>query len=429
MNSAKNTSKKWLLLVILIPFLLFTAWATYKVYSITNHRAEIKTDFDEVNDIYYGLLNVNEWEKEIKKIAETQIMGFTLNNEQDSLLQHQVEDLLNDLITEAEQVIREDESLKGKLRKFAVNTFVDLDQVREKVPRFADAIIANITKDESKERIQLLAMSKLDELTAETYDSSTVNLFDSIYNKYDVTSKAEFNAFSLEEADRLEDESYVYTYMILGVMVFFLILWLFIRKVPELHSTMFVLSTILALIVLLGGLASPMIEVDARLAKLDLTLLGESILFENQMIFYRSKSIMQIVHILLESGGFDTIFVGFLILAFSILLPVTKIICMSIYTFKQSWRDNKVFKWFTFQSGKWSMADVIVVAAFMAYVSFQGILESQLDYLNRDTDQVSSITTNATSTQAGYIIFIGYVLFALLLSEILHRVVIKKKAD
>jgi hypothetical protein len=69
------------------------------------------------------------------------------------------------------------------------------------------------------------------------------------------------------------------------------------------------------------------------------------------------------------------------------------------------------------------MADVNVVAIFMAYIGFKGILDSQLSNLNMKTDSLASISTNETSLQPGFILFVGFVLFGLALSLILQKII------
>jgi hypothetical protein len=71
------------------------------------------------------------------------------------------------------------------------------------------------------------------------------------------------------------------------------------------------------------------------------------------------------------------------------------------------------------------MADVAVVAIFMAYVGFKGILDNQLSHLNVKSGDMESIATNKTALQPGYLIFIAFVLFGLVLSEILKRITTK----
>lgn len=68
------------------------------------------------------------------------------------------------------------------------------------------------------------------------------------------------------------------------------------------------------------------------------------------------------------------------------------------------------------------MADVNVVAIFMAYIGFKGILDSQLSNLNMQTDSLASISTNQTTLQPGFILFVAFVLFGLILSVILQRI-------
>ena len=49
---------------------------------------------------------------------------------------------------------------------------------------------------------------------------------------------------------------------------------------------------------------------------------------------------------------------------------------------KGKWKTNRYVHFFAFDSGKWSMADVMVVAIFMAYIGFNSILNDQLKGLN-----------------------------------------------
>jgi hypothetical protein len=65
------------------------------------------------------------------------------------------------------------------------------------------------------------------------------------------------------------------------------------------------------------------------------------------------------------------------------------------------------------------MADVMVVAIFMAYIGFNGILDNQMSDLNFHSGGFTSIATNHTALQPGYLVFVGFVLFGLILSQIL----------
>jgi Paraquat-inducible protein A len=216
----------------------------------------------------------------------------------------------------------------------------------------------------------------------------------------------------------------------LGIMIFFLIMWWILKNQKSLHSTFFVLSVLLTFIVLFVGLTTPMIEIDARIKEMSFLLIGERISFHDQVIFFQSKSIVDVVRILIETGKYDSALVGILILIFSIVFPVGKLLATKFYLLgNERWRNNKVIQFFAFKSGKWSMADVKVVAIFMAYIGFKGILDSQMASLNLKTDSLASISTNETTLQPGFILFLAFVLFGLILSVILQKITAAEVPD
>jgi len=115
-------------------------------------------------------------------------------------------------------------------------------------------------------------------------------------------------------------------------------------------------------------------------------------------------------------------FVGVLLVMFSVFFPLLKILSSLAYYFNiRGMRENAVTNFFVFKSGKWSMTDVMVVAIFMAYIGFNGIIDSQLGILGSESKGVTVITTNGTSLQPGYYLFMGYAVLALLLSVFLAK--------
>jgi hypothetical protein len=63
------------------------------------------------------------------------------------------------------------------------------------------------------------------------------------------------------------------------------------------------------------------------------------------------------------------------------------------------------------------MADVLVIAIFMAYIGFSGLVGSQLGTLSRAAKAVEVLTTNGTTLAPGFYLFLGFVLASLLLSS------------
>jgi hypothetical protein len=114
--------------------------------------------------------------------------------------------------------------------------------------------------------------------------------------------------------------------------------------------------------------------------------------------------------------------VGVLLLLFSVLFPVAKLVSTELFLFGgPQVQKNKLAAFFALKSGKWSMADVNVVAIFMAFIGFRGIIDSRLDNLAMNTPTVESIATDATALQPGFYLFTAFVLSSLALSELLKR--------
>lgn len=423
-QSIRDTHKKILLSTLCAILVLTAAFSTYQSYHFTQKRARIKEDFSRVNDIRNGLFSVNAWKKEIEKIVENQIQGFKVSPRQDSILRAEINDLLHALVDEAQQQIQQDDDSFGKkVRNLAVKAFVNWENVRATIPDFTERIITEIKDDETKDRLQILANDKLDELSNTIYDNTDSLNAQAIFKKYGVSNEQDFNEYTKAQAQKAEVMGQRYTYLALGVLLCFALSWLGLFRFHEVHKTLFFFSALVGLVILLGGLASPMIEIDARISKMDFNLLGQHVIFEDQLLYYRSKSILEVVQVLMNTGKADSFFVGFLILAFSVLLPIAKLISTQLFTLgNRSWRKNALLNWLAFKSGKWSMADVIVVAIFMAYVGFNGIMENQLKDLNYKTDTVHSVSTNLTSLEPGFYLFLGYVLYGLVLAVILKNV-------
>lgn len=401
---------------------MVTAIVSMEVYTLSQERAKLKEDISKVNDVMFGLMSVNHWESEIRKIAVKQIEDFKLTKEQDSLIRVAIDEVLVGVIDKTDRVIQEDDgSVLKFIRKHAINLFFDVEDFQKKVPELTNTIMTRITSDEGKERLKKLVLSKLDELAESTYDSTKVDIYNMYLQKYDAKDRNEFNTITLTKVDKLYNSTLDHSLIAIAIAFVFVLLWVAFRNNDDLKYVLLSFSILYGAIILLTGVASPMIEIDARFREMNFFILGENIEFSNQFIFYRSKSILEIISIMMSTGKLDSTIVALLILAFSVLLPFFKLVSMSLFLISSKFRTNSVARWMTFKSGKWSMADVIVVAIFMAYVAFQGILDNQLAGLNQNTETVTAITTNHTALQPGFYVFVTYVVFSILLSSYLGK--------
>jgi hypothetical protein len=417
---AQAASDRTRLLFLLIPLLLINLGCGLQILTIVNAASVMKEDYAEANSIRNGLLSVDVWKSHLEKIAAARLAQFKLTGEQEEAVREAVEKALNALIDETGKMMQKPQkTLRGKVRKLAFKVLVDTASLTEAAPEYAQAVIDEVKKPENMTKMKEAALKQIE--AAKTSQEEGAPLQE-LLHKYQASTVEEFNdrVGTLIQSSQKKVRRYS-TVMIASVFLF-LFAWWQVREKPDLHKTLYALSVALAFILLLSALALPMIDIDARIKNIDFLLLGEHLQFNNQLLFYRSKSVMQMVNVLMFAGHADTLFVGFLIFLFSIVFPITKLVAAlcSLYG-GEKLRHNKVVHFFAFDSGKWSMADVMVVAIFMAYIGFNGVLNGQLKGLNFQSQAVGAIATNQTALQTGFTLFLAYVLYSLALSFILKR--------
>ena len=139
---------------------------------------------------------------------------------------------------------------------------------------------------------------------------------------------------------------------------------------------------------LVPGLIFPILEIDIG-AKIP--LLGEISLHNTK------QSIIETIQSLAQNGNST---VAFLILLFSVIIPFIKaiLILTSLFLNNQKLRGN--FQKILSLIGKWSMADVFIVALFIAFLS------------------TSSDDNIDASIHSGFYYFLGYCIFSILAFQI-----------
>jgi len=306
------------------------------------------------------------------------------------------------------------------MKKWIAGFALDVDQLRDSVPSFAHTVVNELDKPETKTLLHNYLNEKLEEFTASTYNRDHMELLNNLLLKYNCDGKEACKELLNEKLDQKQDAINLRVMVLLGVVLLaFLINLIPKGKLNQVQSILLILSS---LCLLLGGIITPMIELEARIDMLIFQLLGEEVVFRNNILFFQSKSITDMVRILMTDGSVQMISVGILIFTFSIVFPSVKLICSYLYSLNiDKLKENKVIQFFVIKSGKWSMADVMVVAIFMAYIGFNGIVGSQMANLSRSTQSIEILTTNGTHLTGGFYLFLCFCLASLFLSSAIAR--------
>ncbi|QYK12603.1 paraquat-inducible protein A [Shewanella rhizosphaerae] len=179
------------------------------------------------------------------------------------------------------------------------------------------------------------------------------------------------------------------------------------------------LVIIIALALLIPGLSLPMLSLDGQADKSKFAqtsielmtedsevrgLLGSVSAFlgfnelEGQVEIYRKhRSILGTVQDLMQSGN---LLVGIMIATFSVIIPTLKLLAQAVLVFAQGSTANLLTRLID-AIGKWSMADVFVVAIIVSYLA------------GNAEDQMGELIIMHAQLEIGFWFFTGYCLFAI----------------
>jgi hypothetical protein len=416
----KVTAMKPITLIISLIIIIASTLLCHQIIlnSISNQKDKI--DYAELNHVKYGLFSVDEWKRQVTEILSEEINNLYLSRADERELKKKIEVLLNILIDKVNKKIKEQNSasLGGAIKQTFIDMFVSLEDIKKGVPEYADAIIHEMTKSKTKSQIKSVLNKQLKQYLDQTFAEQDTSQISRILLRTD-SKDIESARIKLDKTISVKHDLIVKESVLLIVLAVILFGLSGFCKKP-LPPSQYILLVLSLIILLIGGVTTPMIDMDARISRMSIALLGHPIYFENQVLYFQSKSILDVFWIMITHKDLQMKIVGVLLITFSIFFPLLKIISSLGYYYNyHKARENPVIKFFVLKSGKWSMADVMVVAIFMAYIGFNGIISSQFGQLKSAAQEMVILTTNGTSLQPGYYVFITYTLLALLLSEFL----------
>ena len=426
---------KYILYLIFAGLLIFAGKEAYSLYHLQKKQTVLKEDYAQLHLINYGLFNVEMWKGKVVHIFDDKIKGFKVDpkmyrdvNKQLRTYLNQVYDqyfasgkIVDDFVAEAEK--------KGTMNKLFLNLIKgsakDLLKgfdLKDKLPEIADQLTNEIRSNEHV--IKGYLTKELDAMLFDENKDSYVDPRSGLLLKYNATEIDALSArfkedipageFAISEKIKL-----IYILLILAVL-------LMAVTYKWIDFNALILSfTAVSLVFLVLGITLPMIDIDARLESFNINLLGNDMSFDEQVLYFQSKSITDVTQTLIQSRGIDIKVVGILVFLFSIVFPAIKLCLSALFLFIGRVRESKWAKNIIFYLGKWSMADVFVVAIFMAYIGFYGIISSQLNEIGAG-DNYTVDTVNYSRLSPGALFFTSYCILSIITSIILDRVQAKK---
>lgn len=427
--------KKILTYSIAVCIGLLLIYSGYLALDLINQSKVIQqeeTDRASIHKIDYGLFNMDAWKDKALNIFTKRLQEFEISSDAYGEVEIELRSYLKGIYKDYfisgklfEELFKEAEEKKSipplLLNMFKKNLPEQIGNlnIEASIPSMAKRLAGELRKKEPK--IKAVLKSELDNILVDTKDSTVVDTRIEMAHTYGTNTIEELNNMLVtniakHKADLKQASFNLLLFLGAGLLLAFMLFFL-----SNSLSLLIASLTLLSIILLICGINLPMIILDVRLNAFSFTLFGQPLSFEEQTLFFQTKSILDVTQNLLEGRTFDLKIVGIMVLCFSVVFPVIKLILSGMYLILPKMQQNKLVKGMIFHLGKWSMADVFVVALFMAYVGFYGLITTQLERMENNKSGFAVETLNYTHLDYGAIFFTLYCILSISIGVILSK--------
>lgn len=422
--SSEDRSRPDFRLIATIPLLAAAIVCTWLTIVGLSARRNLRMELAEISHVRFGLLNADRWVEKMLPIVNANIDALDFKAANQASLKPTVENALYRLLASVKEKMSASNSQSKGAGGFlgganALMANMMEGALKPHVPEYADIVLAELGKPETRQALKNYLKNVLANGAKTTFGNVNAKWYSYILKQYgcaDAGACQQILGERIREADRRV--AYYYLSALAASAAAFALLMI---GRPVLRRSSVVVLLLFCMALLAGGILTPMIEVEAKLSSLKMTFLGQPIEFTEQLLYFQSKSVLEVFHTLITMGRPDMWIVGVLVLTFSVVFPTLKICTLAFCLFKPRVLErNRLARFFALESSKWSMADVMTLAIFMAFVAFNGLIGSTLASL-RETGAQLVIPTDSSRILPGYLLFIGFCLASLFLSKKLEH--------
>ena len=408
-----------------ILLLLPAIWFTWQTIDGLSGRRDLRTDLAELEHVRYGLLNADHWRAIIGPILNAQVDKLDLKG-QSKNLRPMIEHSLNALLDNIKQQMSAPKpaNSKGPAALALGNPMIVnmiINALRPHVPEYTNVVLAELGKPQNQKAFKESVRSVMTDAVNNTFSTVDMTTYSAILTRYGCSTGPVCEQMlrnRINEADAQLNKDYII--VLTSAALAFILLT---AGRPVLSRAAVVVLMLFCIAMLVGGVLSPMLEVEVRITRLDATLLGSPIEFRDQLLYYRSKTVLEVSRSLLEMHRPAMSLVAVLVILFSVVFPALKMLALSASMIRPSLlRNSRIVRLLAFDLSKWSMADVMVLAIFMSFIAFNGVIESGMGGIRAEPSvQQLVIPTNSSTILPGYYLFIGFCLASIYLSKKLER--------
>ena len=400
---------RWVAIPALIAIVAATVWMSRIDAELTG----LKEDRAVLDSIQYGMLNPDTWVEKLSAVFANRLANTSSDPEAREVLKSGLEGGILAIVDEVEVTATETASWA---KAFLVPFFA---QIREQSGHFSDLILQQLEDPENAAQLQGFLSGQIQTAADEGFTQLDRRPLEAVHARRSCASRDDCVVL-LDGAIANADDDMVLLAIVIALLGLLIVLPAVLDATP--FTTLDVaLVTVTLFVLLFVGVSVPMIDIEAQIEVFEMIILGDLMRFEDQVLFFQSKSIIDVIDIMLRNGTWDLVLAGIMIAMFSLGFPSAKLVGGMLYLRDVRWLDNPVGRFLVLYSGKWSMADVFVVAIFLAFLGFRGILSSQLDVLEASVETATISTASGTKLGVGFYVFLEFTLLSMLLAGKIGR--------
>jgi hypothetical protein len=421
-SPSKHSRSFGLRLVAGVILLLPAIWFSWKTIDGLATRRLMRMDLAEITHARYGILSADQWRNFIGPMLNAQVDKLDLKGQSKSLrpmVERSLYALLDNIKTQMTSPSAKSSGMPGGGNAMIVNMIIA--SLRPHVPEYTNVVMKELAKSETQNSFKDSIRGVLADAVKNTFGNTDMTTYTAILNRYGCPDGAVCEETLSKQIDEADKKLTRYYLIVLASAALGFILLM--TGQPTLSRGAVVVLMLFCVSMLAGGVLSPMLEVEVRVTKLDATLLGTPIEFRDQSLYYRSKTVLEVSQTLIQMGRPEMTLVAVLVILFSVVFPALKMLALGVCLFRPALlRTNRLVKLLAFDLSKWSMADVMALAIFMAFVAFNGVIGSAWDGVRSVPNiQQVLIPTNASRILPGYYLFIGFCVSSIILSRKLEH--------
>ena len=402
--------------LLLVPAALCTYWTIQELEA----RRALRTELAEISHARYGLMNPDRWVEKLVPILDARIDAMDWTAKDETSLRPTVINALNRLLDDIKQKMTVPPAGGGGGLLGAGNAMMAnmmMGALKPHIPEYADMVLVELARSDTKQALKAYVRAWLANAAKSTFGNVDMRWYD-----YVVKAHSCGNLVGCQE--KLGDEIAVRDRAIhneyLGALAASAAAFLLLLTGGPLGRWRTLVLMLFCVVLLAGGILTPMLEVEAKISHIGMTFMGAPISFADQSLYFQSKSVLEVFRTLIRLGRPEMWVVGVLVLLFSVVFPCLKILTLSLCLVWPRLLRTRVVRFLALESSKWSMADVMALAIFMSYVAFNGVIANTMWGLQGMGAQLS-IPTESSKILAGYYLFIGFCLASLFLSKALEK--------